>query len=272
MPDLDITTALSDYKKLIESQNGLRQVPGGTHPYLLVPDGYKTESLANYMFNDFAGRPHRTKQNVTVLDPESFIKYWQTFSDSESRIFGDRDGRRLYGVIDYHQPTGGPRWLSHTCTLQLRHTEEWKTWTGKNETAMCQADMALFIEDNAPDVVDPSAATMMEIARTLSVNQDVTFDSSLRLTDGSVSFSYREETKAAASGTFKVPERFRILIPVFEGMERVEIQARLRYRIPSGKLSMWYSLWRHAVAERLAFDQVMAKVSEACGSILIGKP
>lgn len=274
MPDdLDITTALSDYKKLVESQNGPDDILGGTHPFILVPDGYKVENLAGYKFNEYAQRPHRTKQNAVVLDPASFIEYWKVFSDPESRIFGDRDGKRLFGVIDYHQPETGPRWLSHTVTLQLRNTQEWNIWTSKNEKQMTQAEMALFIEDNAPDVVDPSAATMMEIASTLEAQETATFDSAVRLDNGNTRFSYRNETTATVgAGKFDIPKAFLISIPIFEGMERVQIQARLRYKIQSKGLQMWYALWRHAASERDAFDQVVAKVSDSCGTILIGKP
>lgn len=272
MADQDITQSIRDFAALVQSKAEPVMPLEATHPYVVTPAGYNVTSLEKFIFNEYADRPHRTKQAVTVLDPDSFISYWTEFRDGNSRIFADVDGKRFLGVIDYHEPVDGARWLSHSVTLQLRHTEEWKTWTGKNESPMCQADMALFIEDNAPDVVDPTAASMMEVARTLQVNQDVVFDSSVRLTDGSVSFSYREETKTAAAGKISVPERFKIAIPVFEGMDRVEMQARLRYRIPSGKLSMWYSLWRHAKAERIAFDQVMEKITEACGPVLIGKP
>lgn len=290
MADQDISNAIRDFRAYVEANHGADAVAGGTHEFVLVPKGYSVHSLANFKYNDYAERPHRTKQAVTVLDPSSFLKYWMDFHDPASRIFADRDNRRFHAVLDYHQQPVGtarliesgepaaavslptlPRWGSHTVTLELRHTEEWKTWTGSNEKEMSQAAMALFIEDNAPDVVDPSAARMYEVASKLEATTEVKFDSSVDLQNGSRKLKYHEETNAKA-GELDVPKEFTIAIPIFEGMPRVQIKARLRYKIPNGKLTMSYSLWRHAAAERQAFDVVMNAIADECGSVLVGKP
>jgi uncharacterized protein YfdQ (DUF2303 family) len=272
MADLDITQALKDHAALAKANSQPETVEDGTHPFVVLPPNYTVGSLANLIYNDYAERPHRTKQAVTLLDPASLIEYWNLFHDPASRIFGDRDAYRFLAVLDYHEPEA-PRWGTHTATLQLKHTEEWQTWTESNDKPMAQAAMALFIEDNAPDVVKPAVATMLEVARTLEANETSAFDSAVRLDNGDVRFAYRKDTAATAGGgTLQVPERFTIAIPVFEGMKRIEVEARLRYRISSGKLSMWYSLWRHSAVERRAFDSVMEQIKEACGAVLIGKP
>lgn len=275
MAELDITQALKDYVALVDSNHGPDTVEKGTHPYVVTPPGYVVRPLHDLIYNEYAERPYRTKQNVVVLDPLSFTRYWTNFCDANSRIFGDRDGRKFLAVLDYHEvdEKSMPRWGSHTLTLELRHTEEWKIWTGSNDKPMAQAAMALFIEDNAPDVVIPSVATMMEVARTLEANETSSFDSAIRLDNGDMQLMYRKETTATAGGgKMQVPQEFTILIPIFEGMGKVEIKARLRYRINSNKLSMWYSLWRHAAAERAAFDAVMERISSECGDVLVGKP
>jgi uncharacterized protein YfdQ (DUF2303 family) len=272
MADLDFTQALKDYGAIVAANTPPKDVEYGTHPFVMLPPGYTIGQLHALIYNDYAERPHRAKQAVTLLDPDSLIEYWALFHDPNSRIFGDRDAHRFHAVLDYHEP-GNPRWGSHTATLQLEHTEEWTTWTESNDKPMAQAAMALFIEDNAPDVIKPAVATMLEVARTLEANETSAFDSAVRLDNGDVRLAYRKDTTATAGGgTLQVPERFTIAIPIFEGMGKVEIEARLRYRISGGKLSMWYSLWRHAAAERKAFDAVMEQVREACGVVLIGKP
>lgn len=274
---LDITTALRDYTALVTEGRDPIHVKDGTHPCVLTPPGYQIAYLDRLIFNEYAERPHRTKQAVTALDPRSFIEYWTSFHDPGSRIFGDRDGKRFHAVLDYHQSADGvspalPRWGSHTLTLQLKHTEEWLTWTANHEKDMQQSAMALFIEDNAPDFVEPSAARMFEIASRLEATSEVKFDSSVDLQNGSRKLKYHEETKATAGGEMEVPKEFTIRIPIFEGMPKVEIKARFRYKIPGGKLTLSYSLFRRGEAERQAFEQVLNVLSEECGSVLLGKP
>lgn len=275
----DIATALADYAKMAQNSLPPFRVDGATHPYAVVPNGYKVETLERLIFNEYSMRPHRVRQNVSLLEPASFAEYWQAFKDPDSRIFADRDAHKFLAVLDYHEPPDLPRWNSHTATLQLKHTEEWLTWTGSDDKQMGQAAFALFMEDNAPDIYAatpeaPSAATMMEIARTLQAQEESVFDSAVRLDNGSMRLQYRTDVTATAgtSGNLSVPQRFTIRIAVFEGSVPVDIQVRLRYRIPSGKLSLWYSLWRPHIAERDAFNAVATEIGEKCGPVLIGKP
>lgn len=242
---------------------------------VVIPSDHKVESLEKYQYTDYAARPHRMKGSVVVHDVKSFLAYWKLFSDANSAVFGDRDGNKLLASIDYHEAQGQPRWRQHWCTLDLKLSEEWKIWTGKNgqENKMDQASMAMFIEDNAPDVIQPTAATMMEVARTLEAKSSADFDSAIRLDNGQTQFTYKEEIKGAFGvGKMPIPEAFTVSIPVYEGQPRIEIVARLRYRIVSQKLVMWYDLLRPKMHHRDAFLKVLAQVEEACGRVFIGKP
>lgn len=277
MADLDITTALANYAGMVRGSVAPVGVPDGTHMHCVIPAGYQIASLEKFVYNDYAKHPHRTKQDVTVYDTGSFIDYYNAFQQPDSRMFADNQQNQICGIIDYHSHDT-PRWLSHTCTLQLRLSTEFKTWKGSNEKQMSQADMALFIEDNYPDVVVtgegmPSAATMMEVARTFQANETSMFEGAVRLDNGDVRMAYRKETQATAgAGQIVVPDRFAIAIPVYEGMPDVQIRARLRYRISSGKLSLWYSLWRLDEVLMGAFHEVLETVVEQCGPVLLGHP
>jgi uncharacterized protein YfdQ (DUF2303 family) len=126
------------------------------------------------------------------------------------------------------------------------------TMSGANGKQMSQADFARFIEDNAPDCVAPSAADMIEIARSLEAKKAVNFSSAVRLDNGQSQLTYEETIQGtAAKGRLVVPELFDIGSPVFEGDGRYAVTARLRYRIAEGgKLSLWYDLVRpHKIIE-----------------------
>lgn len=242
--------------------------------FAVIPADHKVESLEKLQFTDYAPRPHRMKGSVVVHNVESFLDYWKLYSDEDSAVFGNRDNNALLACMDYHEAEGGdPRWKQHWCTLDLKLSEEWKIWNEKNGAKLSQADMATFIEDNAPDVVRPDAATMMEVARTLEAKQSADFDSAIRLDNGQTQFTYKEEIKGSfGTGKLPIPEAFAISIPVYEGQPRIEILARLRYRIVQGKLTLWYDLLRPKMHHRDAFLAVLAQVKETCGRVFIGKP
>ncbi len=144
----------------------------------------------------------------------------------------------------------------------------------KNGKREAQMEFAEFIEDNAPDIVEPDSATMLEVARDLSAKTDVDFASAIRLQNGQVQFKYSEQIKGTyGSGNLDVPERFTISIPVHIGSERVGITARLRYRIASGKLTFWYDLLRADMIERNAFLAVRKAIGDTLGvTVINGAP
>ncbi len=45
----------------------------------------------------------------------------------------------------------------------MRHSPEWDTWQSKDGEKCNQMDFAEFVEDNAPDIVNPDAATILEV-------------------------------------------------------------------------------------------------------------
>ncbi len=227
---------------------------------------------------NFAVRPVRVTQAVEVRDAASFLAYWGLYSDANSRAFADRDHNKIVAILDYHEAANEAteqyaRWCKHQVTLQLRYTEEWETWTKKNGEQMSQADFAEFIEDNGPDIIEPKAAAMYEMASNLQAKRDVQFAQAVQLSNGQTQFAYREEINGTwGSDKLQVPTAFKILIPVYEGQKPVEIIARLRYRINGGKLAMWYQLLHVDRQEREAFESIVQTLRGDGRSVFIGKP
>src|ERR1700679_1281099 len=91
---------------------------GGNIPFAIVPEDYVVASLEPFIFNSHTEYPERIKQTVTVLDPASFVEYYQQFSDTESRVFAYEPERKVTAILDYHESSTGdtsdgtatPRW------------------------------------------------------------------------------------------------------------------------------------------------------------------
>lgn len=247
----------------------------GNTPLVVIPNDHKVVPLREYVNNSDAERPLRKQGTVKVLDSGSFCEYYSLFSDEHSRVFADETVSKVLAVLDYHGAgENAPRWGAHRVELVLRHSEEWKAWESFDGQRKSQMEFAEFLEDNAPDIVTPDAATMLEVARDLRAKTDVDFGSAVRMSNGSVQFKYTEQVKSTyGAGNVDVPEQFVISIPVYLGCDRVRITARLRHRINSGKLTFWYDLLRSDVVKRDAFLAIRKSIADTLHiSVINGSP
>lgn len=143
-------------------------------------------------------------------------------------------------------------------------------WIGKDRKWQSQVDFAQHIEEGQPDIVNPPAADMLELAQTLQANRAVKFRSSQMISNGQRQFTYEEtiEAKAGAKGHLDVPTTFTLGIRVFEGMEHGDaVNARLQFDMADGALRFKYLLDRPHDVIRLAFGDVVASVEAGTGVV-----
>lgn len=216
---------------------------------MLIPEGYTVEHLpweqtldtplrkrAIRLFNDIDSLVaytlhHGTKTNTTV---------W--VDDNESRIIQSSFVDVIFD--DHSQKHAG--WAEHKAELKLKKSDQLKTWLASNTRDYNQFNFSEFIEDNIRDIITPDASTLLEIVSTLQSKNKVSFDSAVRLDNGAVQVRYSEEVSATAGkqGTLEIPQVFKIAVPIFEYGTRYAIEARLRYRIRNGELTLSYRLER----------------------------
>lgn len=212
--------------------------------------------------------PKRKRGAVTFHTAESFIAYVAVHAgaDGATTLWGDVEQSRVTAVLDDHTREDA-RWGDHEASLRLRHPPSWKAWIGRDRNVGSQADFAEHIEDNLAEIVEPDAATMLEIAQTFNAHTTASFGSAQRLATGEVKFRY-EETTSATSGTkheMEVPHGFTVALQPYEGSERYTITARLRYRVREGELSIGYHLDRPEEVLRSAFGDVVDQVALKTG-------
>lgn len=246
--------ALDEIVKLARTSQGIIATVGNSQ-FAVIPNDLKVVHLNDEIDLRRTLGPRRKAGTVKVFDTESFCEYFTLFSDPNSRVFADETNNRILAVLDYHGAgDNAPRWGEHRVDFNMRHSEEWNRWKAWDGQRKAQMDFAEFIEDNAPDIVNPSAATMLEVSRDLRAKIDADFGSTIQMSNGSVRFRFSETVKGTfGSGDIDVPEQFTISIPIYLGCERVPLTARLRYRISSGKLTLWFNLLRAEAIEREAF-------------------
>lgn len=251
---------------------------------LTVPAGARHEVFdLEALEEPLAAHPRRKKGTVHVQDAASFVGYLAKHGLAESEVFADLDKLKLVGVINAHEGTNVPvdergplaGHGDHRVCLELIHTDAWKAWTEHDKKPLQQLAFAEFIEDRANDVIDPDAATMLEIAQTLLATQGVDFQSANRLTDGQVQFRYEETTTARAgeAGELEIPQRFAISVAPFVGSAPVELVARFRYRIGPGGLTLFYALLNPTDVIQAAFESYADEVDrEIVQPLFKGRP
>lgn len=261
-----------------ESRFHLVVRPDGQAPHVIDTDALELDFTKKYEKD--AAHPIRKKGTVYVQDATSFIEYISKHGLPETEVFADLGGMKLVGVINAHaeayddveQAAGHG---DHRVVLELVQTDAWKAWRGRDKRAQSQEEFAEHLEDRANDVISPDAATMLEIASSLIATTGVDFKSAVRLTDGQVQFRYEETAQARAgeNGDLEIPQVFTIAVAPFEGSEPVELQARFRYRIASGNLSLFYALLNPDDIVRAAFVDYVALVAESISQPLFrGRP
>lgn len=259
-----MTNKHSDVDAALAAGHAMADLNVDTDEAVIVPEGYRLLDLEEYK-----ARPRKIAKTVRLKDAIDFIRYINRFKNDDSTIYADLDRRRFTAVIDHHG-ADMPNWGQHRATYDCPISGQWKTWVDSDGKAMSQTNFAAFIENNLPDIIEPSSSDILTISRTLEAKKKVDFQSGVRLDNGEVQLTYNEEIKGTAGkGSLDIPETFKLGIPVFEGGERYELEARLRYRLSEGSLVMWFDLLRPARLLEDAFSQTLEKVEAELEGLMV---
>ena len=234
---------------------------------VIVPEGYLIEDYEP----DYV-KPARKKLAVVLHDADSFARYVVDYGNANSRIFADVLNTAFKAILDYHElgGDGGAHYCEHVALYRCPKTPEWTTWTENSGKGKTQQQFAEFIENNLPDIVDPPGGQVLEVARTLEARKDVRFASSIRLNDGQSQFTYEDDIKgSAAKGQLSIPEKFTLGLSPFQGCAPYRLEARLRYRIKDGALTLWYDLLRPQKILEAAFQDTVELIADKCATAIL---
>lgn len=254
---------------------GLDQLDGT--PYVVLPYGYKAESLEHLLPS-----PARKRASVTLLDAESFIAYAKKHGSLDScTLYADVDYEKsmcsIVAVIDDHG--GNPEsagWRDHTATFTPKLSVEWKRWTENNGQGKAkeQAAFAAFIEDNIGDIAlvagMPNGTDMLAMALDFEANSDKRFKRKVSLQSGGTHLEFVDQADDATSAKLRMFERFTIGIPVFQGAGAAyPVEARLKFRQSGDKLTFWYELIRPDRVFKQAVTDAIGKIGTDTGLQLL---
>lgn len=244
--------------------------PGGIYAFN-TPGGVHQIDLTGPQYTgDLARKTGRT----VVRDAASFLAYWAKHHDDASEVYSDVEQLTVTAVLDAHS-ADEPGFGEHRLHLQLRRTKAWEEWLALDGKLVDQDRFANFLEDHLVSLVEPDAATMLEIAQSIKATTKAEFQSSSRLQSGERKFAFVEDVKtsAGAKGDLQIPEVFRIAVPPFEGADAYSMTARFKYRLGGGQLALGFKLEQPEERAKAAFADVLAAIAEGIDTpILNGTP
>lgn len=238
-------TELEAHRDLEMANGAMMEVDG----FVVIPDGYNLQSV-----EDYQERPNRIVTDHKFVSAKSFAEYVSRFGIDCMMLTASSDKAQMYAVIDYHEGDGLPRHGTHKATYTARQTDKIKAWLSMCSKPLGQIEFGLFLEERAIDVIQPTAADIMEMVMQFEATKKVEFKSSTRLADGSRQFSYVEDNQTR--GGMTLPDKIIIRAPIYQGMEPQDITFLLRYRINDGSLKF--------VIEMHDKDEVLREAFERC--------
>lgn len=253
MPDNDNETM----RQVAISSTQARNI-ASERQFITVPAGTEVRDLEALL-----PAPTRIRNTPVFSEPESFHRYFNQFKDATSRIHASEARESVFGIIDASHKDM-PQWESHTPQLKLTPTPEWTTWLQFNRKAMGQQEFAEFIEERAGEISSPSSEDLQQVALTLKVRNNVTFDSKIKLENGSASFTYSEDIKGVTErNDLEIPTKFVIQLAAFKGTAPFNLECLLRWRFKDGSVTFHYVIQKWEKAKEQAFKDVLATIFDA---------
>lgn len=279
-----------------------------TKAHLVATPGHRTIEDLTSMHRAAAEylKPARRKGTARLDDLQSLIEWANRFKGPTSALFAkpDLQAPTITCIADYHAEgpadqmtaTGDPtaRHCHHRAIYNFPLSEEWKAWTGVSGEPLEKDDLGEFIEANAKDIMDPTAAILAgkdsdknqpwenrliqtaqqiegrygQLTQLLQMSRQfqVYETSNLKVTSnrdtGESEIQFLNEHKGADGKPLQIPNLIIIAIPVFMGGAPYRMPVRFRYRKMGGAVRFILSIYNPEKAFEAAFKEAVEEASE----------
>ena len=224
--------------------------------------------------------PRATRAFARLAGPADFLAYVARHKKPESMVWCDFNPQtfklKFTAVFDEHN-RDAPGWRRHTAELDPMMSAEWKLWKDTHDRkSMAQVAFTEFVQENADAINSselsvaagyPTALQMLTMATNFVMNEERQLKSAVRLQSGGMRLTYIADPDKGTTDDMAMFEKFQIGIPVFHGAAGWAIDARLKYRNNSGKLSFHYELVRPDRVHQAAAEQLIDQVRTGLGEV-----
>lgn len=243
----------------------------GARYAVVVPDGGEVRVI-DPVEDKHLSAPRRVVGTSTVYDVESLKFLWDKHAVATSELFADDKSHTITAVLNADVGAGeAAGFRDHRVVFQSMLTPAWRVWLALDGQMVDQHTFAEHIEDRSVDVIEPTAAQMLELASTFEATTKVEFKEATNLGSGQKALRYEETVAARAgqTGEVTIPTTFVVALQPFEGGDAYRLTARFRYRISGGRLALGFKFERPEDVLRQAFTDRMDAVGEATGQTVL---
>lgn len=266
-----LSKILPDAKTLITQPTS--EILGLHITHVAVPNNFELKEIKVDLEEHLAA-PRKTVAVASLADLESFLAYVGRHADERSLVWCNFNPQtfalNFRAVIDEHA-IGKPGWRKHAANFTPTMSAEWKVWTELNKKSQSQVEFAEFLERNEGDIASregfPTSTEMMTMATNFEASSEKRLISSVKLQGGGVSLEYIDGDDEKTLQKMKVFERFSVGIPVFWAGPGYAIDARLKHRTASGKVSFHYELIRPDRVHEAAAKELIDIVRKGIGAV-----
>lgn len=255
MPDAKQLTDLLNQAadiKTIEMTNDR----GNNFPVVITPPGFNATSLEAYM--DFDDKPRRIITNQRLDDIESFTNYTNAHASTSTNIYSCRSTNRIKARFDDYMPNE-PNHCGHTASIEFSITKEFARWLHIEGRPLSQQEFIEFIQDNADDVREPTAADLLTQISELQATKKTDIASKVDITTGG--FTIEVKSEDGLSKSLQLPREIKIGVLIFEHeRSKKDAQAwpvtfQIRTKIRDGQITFRLCNNRIDLLQEKAFNE-----------------
>lgn len=240
-------------------KTSIEELPGGQ---LVLVSGEKIIDLEKYL-----DAPTRIRDEREFIEADGFAGYCKDFARPNTKYFASLKGQAVTAILDYDGPSQ-PSWRTHVAKLVSVKTAEWVALMGVCGQWLSQTAFAEWLEAYNHIVISPDSASLVEVAMNLHGSVEGRFQSTINRHNGSVVFSFSEET---TTGQVRVPQTIQVSVAPFHYSALSDITVFLRFRIEQGKPRFQLAIPNAARVEQASLYSLFGAVSEGVGKpVLIG--
>lgn len=245
---------------------------GGAHT-IKIADGRELLILPSGFVDKDISDPHGLKpttpryihQRVEVQALDSLVDYVNAFKTDSTILFADIRANAITAMIDYHGKDQKAQNVAHQVTMALPFSEEWKLWTSIDGKMVGQLEFARFLEENHPDIAQPNAAELIEMARDLHAARNIKFTKVVRTDSDNENFTAEDTTtlgSRSTGGSVELPRQFTVRIPIYFGEESIDMSAFLRWKVGDEGMTLGIKLWRPEHVRQAMFKKIVVGAAE----------
>jgi hypothetical protein len=250
----------------------IKQIDVGGVALLHSKETIEVEDL-QAIVDKYAKGPRRIEAHIQLTDVDSLTSYLARFgdpfgvpADDPILIVAEIKAARIVAKIDYHTHDS-PSWCGHTATLISQRTPEWGAFSNVNGKFQTQDEFARFLEKYSSWIIQPDAATVVELVENLEGTTTGTWSAKPNRTNGNFKFSHEEETIT----TVTVPVKLLIEIKPFYHSKSEPIGVRIQHKFVGGKPQFALIIDNIEEVEYEALLQTIQEVETATGlPVLVG--